>query len=96
MRPPRPERPYPPPRHSRRAPFKIMPKQVLRKYSSPPMLEEAIEPVFKHPRKTNKNSSMEVQYNSNEDPNQNLYNNNYQPINSYNMQLMLWFPILKS
>ena len=86
MRPPRPERPYPPPRHSRRAPFKIMPKQVLRKHSSPPMLEEAIEPVFKHPRKTNKKSSMEVQYNSNEDPNQNLYNNNYQPINSYSME----------
>ena len=79
-------------RHSRRAPFKMMPQQKLRKYSTPPMLEEAIEPVFKHPRKMNKKSSMEVEYNSNEDPNQNLYNNNYQPINSYNMETNAMVP----
>ncbi len=86
VRPPRPERPYAPPRHSRRAPFKIMPQQKLRKYSTPPMVEEAIEPVFKNPRKLSKKGSMEVGYNSKEDLNQNLYNNNYQPINSYNME----------
>ena len=86
VRPPRPERPYAPPRHSRRAPFKMMPQQKLRKYSTPPMVEEAIEPVFKNPRKLSKKGSMEVGYNSKEDPNQNLYYNNYQPINSYSME----------
>ena len=77
VRPPRPERPYAPPRHSRRAPFKIMPQQKLRKYSTPPMVEEAIEPVFKNPRKLSK-KGQELIENLLPKVNLNLSNNNHQ------------------